>query len=162
MEIIKLEEIHYPQVAEIYLQGIHTSNATFQTSATSWEDWDQSHLPHSRLVAFVANEISGWAALSPVSSRCVYAGVAEVSIYVGDDFRGQGIGKKLLLQLIAESEENNLWTLQSGIFPENIGSIRLHENCGFRQIGYRERIGRMNGIWRDNIIMERRSKLVGI
>ena len=162
MEILKIEIFHYPQVAEIYLQGISTNNATFQMEATSWEDWDKSHLQHSRSAAFVANEMAGWAALSPVSSRCVYGGVAEVSIYVGDDFRGQGIGKKLLLQLITASEENNFWTLQSGIFPENIGSIRLHESCGFRQVGYRERIGKRNGIWRDNIIMERRSKVVGL
>ena len=162
MDIIKIEEQHYPQIATIYLQGIATGNATFQTEAATWADWDKSHLQHSRLAAFVENEMAGWAALSPVSSRCVYAGVAEVSIYIADKFRGKGIGKILFSQLIKSSEVNNLWTLQSGIFPENIGSIRLHENCGFRAIGYRERIGQMHGIWRDNIIMERRSKTVGI
>lgn len=162
MDILKIEAHHYPQIAAIYLQGIATSNATFQTEATSWEVWDKSHLQHSRLAAFAKDEMAGWAALSPVSSRCVYAGVGEVSIYIADKFRGKGIGKMLFLQLIKDSEENNLWTLQSGIFPENIGSIKLHESCGFRQIGYRERIGKMNGIWRDNILMERRSKTVGI
>ena len=162
MDIIKIEAHHYPQIAVIYLQGIATSNATFQTEATNWEDWDKSHLQHSRLAAFVENEMAGWAALSPVSSRCVYGGVGEVSIYIADKFRGKGIGKLLFSQLISESEKNNLWTLQSGIFPENIGSIKLHESCGFRKIGYRERIGKMNGVWRDNIIMERRSKTVGI
>ena len=106
--------------------------------------------------------MAGWAALSPVSSRCVYAGVAEVSIYIADKYRGKGIGKILFSQLIKESEDNGLWTLQSGIFPENIGSIKLHEACGFRQVGYKEKIGKMNGIWRNNIILERRSKTVGI
>jgi L-amino acid N-acyltransferase YncA len=162
MNIIKIEAHHYPQVADIYLQGIATGNATFQTEAATWEDWDKSHLQHCRLAAFVDNEMAGWAALSPVSSRCVYAGVAEVSIYISAKFRGRGIGKLLFTQLIKESEENNLWTLQSGIFPENVGSIKLHEACGFRQIGYREKIGKMNGVWRNNIIMERRSKTVGI
>jgi phosphinothricin acetyltransferase len=162
MEIIKLQKDHYPRIAEIYLQGISTGNATFQTAAPVWDDWDKSHLPHSRVIALVEKKIAGWAALSPVSSRCVYAGVGEVSIYVGEKFRGNAVGKTLFAALIKESEENNIWTLQSGIFPENTGSIKLHEMFGFRQIGYRERIGQMNGIWRNNIIMERRSKVVGI
>ena len=162
MNIITIQPAHYPEIAEIYLQGIATGNATFQTTAPSWEEWDISHLPHSRIAAVVNDQIAGWAALSPVSSRCVYAGVAEVSVYVGKAYCGKGIGQKLLEALIEESEGHNLWTLQSGIFPENVASIRLHEKCGFRQIGYREKIGQMNGVWRDNIIMERRSKTVGV
>lgn len=162
MEIFKIESHHYPQIAAIYLQGISSGNATFQTEVPDWTDWDKSHLPHSRLAVFVNNDIAGWAALTPVSSRCVYAGVGEVSIYIADKYRGKGIGKALFSQLIKDSEENGLWTLQSGIFPENTASIKLHEACGFRQIGYREKIGKMNGIWRDNIILERRSKTAGI
>jgi L-amino acid N-acyltransferase YncA len=162
MNIIDLQPNHYPEVVRIHLEGIATGNATFQTEAPSWQNWNDSHLAHSRLAAFVDDQMAGWAALSPVSSRCVYAGVAEVSIYVGAAFRGQGVGKLLLQKLIAESEKNELWTLQSGVFAENTSSIRLHESCGFRQIGYRERIGQLNGNWRDNIILERRSKTVGI
>ena len=162
MEIIKIEAHHYPQIATIYLEGIATGNATFQTTAPTWDDWDKSHLQHSRIALIQNNEMAGWAALSPVSSRCVYAGVAEVSVYVAANFRGKGIGKILLNELVVDSEKNGLWTLQSGIFPENIGSIKIHDQCGFRQIGYREKIGSMIGIWRDNIIMERRSKTIGI
>jgi L-amino acid N-acyltransferase YncA len=162
MNIVKIESYHYPDVAAIYLQGIATGHATFQTNAPTWEEWDKSHLPHSRIAGFINDEMVGWAALSAVSNRCVYAGVGEVSIYMADDFRGKRISKILFSQLIKESEENGLWTLQSGIFPENMASIRLHEAFGFRQIGYREKIGQMNGVWRDTIIMERRSKTVGI
>jgi phosphinothricin acetyltransferase len=162
MEIVTIREAHYPAIAGIYLQGIATGNATFQTSAPGWHDWDKSHLPHSRIAMTDNDGIAGWAALTGVSSRCVYAGVAEVSVYVGDQWRGRGFGKMLLQELISQSEANGLWTLQSGIFPENTASIRLHKQCGFRIIGYREKIGQMNGVWRDNIIMERRSKTVGI
>jgi phosphinothricin acetyltransferase len=162
MEITKIQEQHYPRIAAIYLQGIATGNATFQTEAPNWNEWDKSHLPHSRIAIIANDEIAGWAALSPVSSRCVYGGVAEVSVYVAGEYRGKGLGKVLLNELIKESEANNIWTLQSGIFPENAGSIKLHEQCGFRQIGFREKIGKMKGVWRDNIIMERRSKTVGI
>jgi L-amino acid N-acyltransferase YncA len=162
MEIKTIEEKNYPAIAEIYLQGIATGHATFQTEAPEWEAWDKSHLAFCRLAAFVNGEMLGWAALSPVSSRCVYGGVAEVSIYVASSARGKGIGKMLFTQLIKESEENGLWTLQSGVFPENIGSIKLHEDMGFRKIGCREKIGNMNGVWRDNVIMERRSKIVGV
>ena len=144
------------------MQGIATGNATFQTEAPAWPQWDGSHLPHSRLAAFEGGKMAAWAALTPVSSRCVYAGVAEVSIYVAEKFRGRGIGKLLVLRLIAESEANGLWTLQSGVFPENTGSIRLHESCGFRQIGYREKIGQIDGIWRNNVVLERRSRVVGV
>lgn len=162
MEMITIQETHYPAIAGIYLQGIATGNATFQTTAPGWHDWDKSHLPHSRIAMMANDQVAGWAALTGVSSRCVYAGVAEVSVYVGDQWRGRGFGKMLLQELISQSEANGLWTLQSGIFPENTASIRLHEQCGFRIIGYREKIGQMNGTWRDNIMMERRSKTVGI
>jgi phosphinothricin acetyltransferase len=162
MEIVKIGSTNYPQVADIYLQGIATGLATFQTEATDWETWDKSHLPNCRIAAFEDNQMAGWAALSPVSSRCVYAGVAEVSIYIAENFRGKGVGKHLLLKLIDESEVAGLWTLQSGIFSDNTASIKLHEQCGFRVIGYREKIGKKDGVWKDNIIMERRSKTVGI
>jgi len=142
MEIIKIEPTNYPQVADIYLQGIATGIATFQTKATDWETWDKSHLSNCRIAAFAGNQMAGWAALSPVSNRCVYAGVAEVSIYIAENFRGKGVGKYLLLKLIEDSEVVGLWTLQSGIFPDNIASIKLHEDCGFRVIGYREKLGK--------------------
>jgi L-amino acid N-acyltransferase YncA len=162
MEIKPIQENDYSAIVEIYLQGIATGHATFQTEAPEWEAWDKSHLSFCRLAAFENDKMLGWAVLSPVSSRCVYGGVAEVSIYVASNARGKGIGKILFAQLIKESEENSLWTLQSGIFPENTGSIKLHEDMGFRKIGYREKIGNMNGVWRDNVIMERRSKIVGV
>lgn len=162
MEIRKIETGFYPQVAAIYLQGIATGVATFQTEATDWEAWDKSHLPNCRIAAFEDRQMSGWVALSLVSSRCVYAGVAEVSIYIAEIFRGKGVGKYLLSNLIQESEAAGLWTLQSGIFSENKASIKLHEQCGFRVIGYREKIGKKEGVWKDNIIMERRSKIAGI
>lgn len=149
-------------VKEIYEEGIATGNATFQQSAPTWEEWNNSHLLHSRIVAKEGDQILGWAALTPVSGRCVYAGVAELSVYVSDKARGKGVGKQLLLKLIEESEANGIWTLQAGIFPENTPSIKIHEASGFRIFGIRERIGKMNGVWRDNLQLERRSKTVGI
>ena len=149
-------------VAEIYRQGIETNNATFQQQIPTWEEWDNGHLKNCRVLASIDNKIAGWAALTLVSGRCVYAGVAEVSVYVADNFRGQNIGKMLLNKLIIESEKENLWTLQAGIFPENIASLTIHEKLGFRKVGYRENIGKMNGEWRDTVLMERRSKVVGI
>lgn len=162
MDIIELKEIHYTEVARIYLEGIATGHATFQTDAPSWSDWDKSHLPHSRFVAIENGKIMGWAALTAVSSRCVYAGVAEVSVYVGAAHRGRGVGNLLLQKLIITSEANNIWTLQSGIFPENKSSIELHYKNGFRLIGRREKIGKMKNTWRDTIILERRSKVTGV
>ena len=153
---------HWQVVRSIYEEGIKTGNATFQQSAPEWEEWNNTHLAHSRVVAEADNEIAGWAALTAVSGRCVYAGVGEVSVYVGEKFRGQKIGNALLQQLIKESEANNIWTLQAGIFPENKGSIKIHEVNGFRIVGYREKIGQMNGVWRDTILMERRSSVVGV
>jgi L-amino acid N-acyltransferase YncA len=162
MKIVSLLASHYVAVKEIYELGIITGNATFETSAPAWEAWDKSHLAASRLVAMDENEkVVGWAALTAVSGRCTYAGVAEVSVYVHLDARGKGVGKKLLEELIRESEKENLWTLQAGIFPENTASIKLHEQCGFRQIGYREKIGKMKNVWRDTLLLERRSKVVG-
>jgi len=160
IEIMKPE--HWPQVKAIYEDGIKTGNATFETSAPEWETWDQAHLQQCRLVAVENDSVLGWAALVPVSGRCVYAGVGEVSVYVSTDARGKGLGKQLLQKLIEESEINNLWTLQAGIFPENIASIKIHEACGFRTIGKRERIGKMNNVWRDTLLLERRSDKVGI
>ncbi len=151
----------WEQVAEIYSKGIKTGNATFELTVPSWENWNKSHLDTCRIVAETKNIITGWAALTPVSSRCVYGGVAEVSVYVHPQFFGQKIGSQLLEVLITESEKNDIWTLQASIFPENKASIRIHEKHGFRKIGYRERIGNMNGKWRDTVILERRSSIVG-
>jgi L-amino acid N-acyltransferase YncA len=162
MDIRHIEAKDYIQLAEIYRQGIATGIATFQTEAPDWADWDKSHLSYGRIGAFEGDIMAGWAALTAVSNRCVYAGVAEVSVYIAANFRGHGIGELLLSHLITESEKAGLWTLQSGIFAENLASIKLHEKCGFRQIGYREKIGKKDNQWKDNIIMERRSKIVGI
>lgn len=152
----------WTNVAEIYRQGIETGNATFQQEIPTWDDWNNGHVKSCRIVAVIDNEIVGWAALTAVSGRCVYAGVAEVSVYISNKYRGQKIGTKLLDKLIAESENEKLWTLQAGIFPENIASLKIHEELGFRKIGYREKIGKMNGIWRDTVLLERRSKVIGI
>jgi len=157
-----LKSEHYPSVRKIYEEGIATGNATFQAESSEWGEWDSSHLKHSRIVAIDNGEVTGWAALTPVSGRCVYAGVAEVSVYVGNRHRGKGIGKLLLDHLISESESNNLWTLQAGIFPENASSLKIHERAGFRKIGLREKIGMMKGVWRDTVLLERRSKIVGV
>jgi len=135
MAIITLLPEHWHSVKAIYESGLATGNASFQTSAPSWEEWDAAHLKHSRLVSILNNQVVGWAALTPVSGRCVYAGVAEVSVYVHPDSRGLGIGEDLLQELIIESEKNGIWTLQAGIFPENIPSLRIHEKTGFRQVG---------------------------
>lgn len=162
MTITNMTENHWPAVRAIYESGIATGNATFQTEAPGWEDWDKGHIKNCRLVAVDGDRVLGWAALSAVSSRCVYAGVAEVSVYIHPDARGKGVGKLLLNALILESEANNYWTLQAGIFPENTASITLHEQLGFRQVGRREKIGQLNGTWRDTLLLERRSKNVGL
>ena len=157
-----LQPEDWNQVKEIYLEGIATGHATFETGAPSWEQWDLAHLRFARLVARNGDNVVAWAALSPVSQRCVYGGVADVSVYVGQASRGLGIGRKLLAALIDESERNGIWTLQAGVFPENTGSLALHRSCGFREVGRRERIGKMNGRWRDTMLLERRSNIVGI
>lgn len=152
----------YPEVARIYKEGIMTGMATFEKEVPSWESWDSNHIKKCRLVARWNKSVVGWAALSAVSSRCVYGGVAEVSIYVGTAARGKGLGSQLLKQLITESETQGYWTLQAGVFPENEASIRMHEKAGFRILGYRERIGQLDGIWKDNILFEKRSKNTGL
>lgn len=149
-------------VRTIYLEGIATGNATFAQSAPEWHMWDKAHLKTCRLTACSGDGILGWAALSPVSGRCVYAGVAEVSIYVAERARSRGIGIALLDALIVQSELDGIWTLQAGIFPENEASIRLHKRAGFRTVGVRERVGQMNGRWRDVVLMERRSSVAGV
>ena len=161
LTIDKMSSGDWDAVRAIYLEGIATRDATFETDAPDWEKWDRDHLPACRLVARSGDQIIGWATLSPVSGRCVYAGVASLSIYVAETARGQGVGKALLQALIEASEQQGIWTLEAGIFPENTASIALHTSCGFREIGRRERIGQMAGVWRDVIFMERRSQVVG-
>ena len=151
----------WPAVRDIYEAGIATGHATFETNAPTWQRWDHAHLVEHRLVAIVDGDVAGWAALSPVSDRCVYGGVAENSIYIHPDYRGRGVGRTLLAALVASSEAAGIWTVQTGIFPENIASLALHERVGFRIIGIRERIGQLNGTWRDTVLLERRSTVVG-
>lgn len=151
----------WPAVARIYEEGIETGNATFETRVPEWDEWDDGHLEVCRLVVEERGVILGWAALSPVSRRHVYSGVAEHSIYIAADARGRGVGSGLLGSLVADSEEAGFWTLQTAIFPENETSIGLHERHGFRVIGTREHLGRHHGRWRDVVLMERRSARVG-
>ena len=148
-------------VRGIYAEGIASGHATFEEHPPEWNTWDRDHLDNCRIVA-VVNAILGWAALSAVSGRRVYAGVAEVSVYVSANARGKGVGMSLLQALIAASEAAGIWTLQAGIFPENMASIRLHEKNGFHIIGKRERIGKMNDSWRDVVLLERRSDKIGL
>lgn len=156
--IIKhLEAIHSKQILEIYKAGIETKNATFNTIIPTWEEWDKGHLSHSRFVVETGEKIAGWIALSPVSSRCNYSGVAEVSVYIDPYYNGLGFASKLMEKLITESEKNNIWTLQSSVFPENLASIKLHEKFSFRKVGFREKISKIDGIWRDTILFERRN-----
>jgi phosphinothricin acetyltransferase len=152
----------WDSVGAIYLAGIATGQATFETELPTWGNWNLAHLAAPRLVAVADDTILGWAALSSVSTRSVYAGVAEVSVYVGEPARGKGVGSLLLKTLVQESEKHGIWTLQAGIFPENSASISLHKSCGFREVGRRERIGKMDGIWRDTLLFERRSTLIGV
>ncbi len=150
-------------VAQIYADGIATGEATFETDVPPWEAWDSGHLPNGRFVVQSdGGQVVGWAALSPVSSRCVYAGVAEVSVYVAPAAWGQGVGKRLLQALVEDAEADGIWTLQAGIFPENIASVTLHEKCGFRVVGRREKLGQQDGRWRDVLFLERRSQKVGV
>lgn len=157
IEIRAMDPDDWPEVARIYGEGIATGNATFETTAPGWETWDRNHSDDCRLVAVLDDQIAGWAALSPVSGRYVYRGVAEVSVYVSSSARGRGVGSALLGALAVASEEAGYWTLQTSIFPENTPSIALHEKHGFRIVGTRERIGQHNGSWRDTVFMERRS-----
>ena len=162
LSVEKLLPGHWPEVRAVYKEGLATGDATFETEAPEWERWDASHLGVCRLVALTGGRVAGWAALSPVSARKVYAGVAEVSVYVGAEFRGRGVGRALLEALVRESESEGLWTLQAGIFPENVASVVLHKACGFREVGRRERVGRLRGRWRDTVLLERRSRTVGV
>ncbi|GAC1333308.1 MAG: GNAT family N-acetyltransferase [Candidatus Dormibacteria bacterium] len=149
-------------VARIYAEGIATGDATFESAVPDWQAWDAGHLRAPRLVARVDGRVVGWAALSPVSDRCAYSGVVEDSVYVGHGNRGRGVGKQLLRRLVALAEEGGAWTVQTGIFPENAASLRLHQSCGFRVVGVRERIGRLDGRWRDVVFLERRSAATGV
>ncbi len=151
----------WPGVRAIYEEGIATGLATFETAAPEWETWDVAHLRECRLVASPEGRVLGWAALSPVSGRCVYAGVAEVSVYVAAAARGRGVGRALLDALVVASEARGLWTLEAGIFSENHASLTLHARSGFRVVGRRERIGQLHGVWRDTLLLERRSSVVG-
>lgn len=160
--IDQLKASDWSQVRSIYLEGISTGHATFETEAPEWAMWDKNHLNFGRLVARIGKSVAGWAALGAVSSRPVYAGVAEVSVYVAASARGKGIGLVLLEALIAEAESNGVWTLQAGIFPENAASLAVHKSCGFRVVGRRERIGKLNGAWRDVLLLERRSRVAGV
>jgi phosphinothricin acetyltransferase len=159
--IRKMRVEDWDSVRAIYQQGIATRLATFETDVPPWNVWDQNHLSTCRLVAVENGEVIGWAALSPISGRCAYAGVAAVSVYVADHAKGRGVGKALLNALVEASEAEGIWTLEAGIFPENQVSITLHKACGFREVGTRKQIGQLDGIWRDTLLLERRSKTTG-
>jgi L-amino acid N-acyltransferase YncA len=160
VELRPLEPDDWPAVAEIYWDGMRGGLATFETEVPTWEVWDASHLRGHRLVADLLGEVVGWAALAPVSSRPCYRGVVENSVYVARQARGLGIGRRLLEELIAGAERAGIWTIQTAIFPENRASLALHERCGFGVVGTRERIAKRDGIWRDTVFLERRSKEV--
>lgn len=160
--ILPMQPENWPAVREIYREGIATGNATFESELPDWEKWDNNHRQDCRLIARKEEQVLGWAALSPVSRRRVYSGVAEVSVYVAVAARGTGVGKSLLQALIAESELHGIWTLQAGIFRENAASVALHKSCGFREVGVRHRIGKLGEIWRDVLLLERRSATIGL
>lgn len=160
MQIEPLTAAHWPAVARIYAEGIAGRNATFETDAPDWQGWDASRLADHRFVATEGDAVLGFAALSPVSDRCVYGGVVENSVYVAAAAQGRGIGRALLTALVESTEAAGIWTIQSGIFPENDASLRLHEALGFRVVGRRERLGKLDGVWRDVLLVERRSDLV--
>ena len=164
--IFPMLEQHWPEVRQIYEDGLATRNATFEIELPDWGKWDRAHRKDCRLVAeereFSTPHVLGWAALSPVSVRHVYRGVAEVSVYVAAAARGRGLGRALLQKLVEESEASGIWTLQAGIFPENTPSIFLHKSCGFREVGVRQKIGMLAETWRDVLLLERRSTKVGI
>jgi L-amino acid N-acyltransferase YncA len=157
MELQALRPEDWSAVRAIYQAGIATGDATFETAAPDWVDWDAGHLAEHRLVARLDGRVVGWAVLAPVSDRCAYAGVAEDSVYVAPEAQGRGVGRALLTAVVASAEQGGIWTVQSGIFPENQASVRLHQACGFRLVGVRERLGRLHGRWRDVLLLERRS-----
>jgi L-amino acid N-acyltransferase YncA len=150
----------WPEVSRIFAEGIATRNATFETEVPSWTEWDSAHLGEHRLVAEREGDVVGWIALVPVSPRACYAGVAEVSAYVGEQARGEGVGAELLAALVESSERAGIWTLQTGVFPENETSLGLLRRFDFRVVGTQERIGRLHGVWRDVVLLERRSEVV--
>jgi L-amino acid N-acyltransferase YncA len=156
IEVGRMSDADWPAVRAIYEQGIAAGDATFETAVPDWQSWDAAHVADHRLVARQGDEVLGWAAVVPVSERCVYGGVVEHSVYVAASARGRGIGRRLLDALIASCENAGIWTIQSGVFPENVASLRLHERCGFRRVGVRERIGQHHGRWRDVVLLERR------
>lgn len=162
MNLRPLVPSDWESVRQILLEGIATGHATFETDAPDWSRWDRAHVTTCRMVVEMDGDIVGWAAVSPVSARHVYRGVGEVSVYVAERARRKGIGERLLSALVEESERNNFWTLQASVFPENAASINLHERCGFRIVGLRERIGCLNGTWRDSVLLERRSSVAGV
>lgn len=159
--ISEMRPSDWNRVREIFIEGIQTANATFRTEAPTWDEWDKDHLKLCRFVAKQDGEVVGWVALTPVSSMAAYSGVMEVSIYIASIAAGKGVGSRLLQKVIELSEQNNIWTLQALIFPENIASIKLHSKHGFEQVGIRKRMGRLNGVWRDVVLLERRSYIVG-
>jgi L-amino acid N-acyltransferase YncA len=160
VSVVPLEPEHWRDVARIYADGIATGNATFETEVPTWERWDEAHLAEHRLVAVDGGRVVGWVAVSPVSQRCVYGGVVENSVYVDASARGRGVGRLLLERLAASTEAAGIWTIQTGIFPENEASVRVHERVGFRVVGRRERLGKLHGVWRDVLFLERRSDVV--
>jgi L-amino acid N-acyltransferase YncA len=160
-EVVAMRVDDWPAVACIYAEGIATGNATFETDVPSWDRWDAGHLRGHRFVAVRDGEVVGWVAVSPVSGRAVYAGVVEVSVYVTEAVRGNGIGSLLLRRLATSTEADGIWTIQAGIFPENVASVRAHERAGFVVVGRRRRLARLDGAWRDVLLLERRSEVVG-
>lgn len=162
LAIRELKMADYPAVQEIYQQGIDSGNATFETHVKNWEEWDATTVSSARLLALEGDKVVGWACLSDVTSRCVYRGVAETSVYVNPEYHGRGIGVRLLKSLIAASEEAGYWTLQARIFPENVASLVTHEKLGFESMGIHRKLGKLKGVWRDVQLLERRSTLVGL
>jgi phosphinothricin acetyltransferase len=162
MQIRAMKSEDWSDVSRIYKEGIDTNQATFETDVPPWDIWDASYHKFCRIVVEVGGQVVGWAALSPVSKRPVYRGVAEVSIYIGAEERGHGVGLALMNTLIEQSEQAGIWSLYSSMFPENEASVALHEKCGFRMIGSRERIAQHHSQWRDTALMERRSQVVGV
>lgn len=161
VSIQRLTPEHWLGVARIYADGIATGNATFETEVPGWEQWNAAHLAEHRFVALRDGEVVGFVAAAPVSDRCVYGGVVENSVYVAESARGSGIGRLLLERLVSSTEDAGIWTIQSGIFPENAASLRLHERAGFRVVGRRSRLGQLHGVWRDVLLVERRSEVIG-
>jgi len=162
IKYVVITEENYPEVQLIYSHGLDTRNATFETTVPDWKKWDQSHLQHGRIGILKDYRMVGWGALTKVSDRCVYDGVAEISVYVHNNFWGKGVGNIIMKKLIDESEANGIWSLMSGVFPENNSSIQLHLKHGFRIIGTRERIAQLDGVWRDTVLLQRRSEKVGV